>query len=157
MSLLACSSSYYPRLGSLCRVRVQLKANVDEAESSVSERGKEKLSVQSDQSVTEVTEAVATAFPRCPDSVLQVPLGDWTTLRLGEGQCDVTEACVEGMRSGEECEVRVKRGRCNNSTLLYVSFWRHDDTVLCFYKIQFFVLHIVYGICHILTYSILTA
>lgn len=86
---------------------MQLKANVDGAESSVSEKGNEKPSVPPDQSVAEVTEAVATAFPRCPESVLQVPLGDWTTLRLGEGQCDITEACVEGMRAGEECEVKI--------------------------------------------------
>lgn len=109
LSLLASSSGYFPRLGSLCRVRVRLKANMDETESSVSDHGNEKLSVQPDQTVTEVTEAVETAFPRCQDSVLQVLLGDWTTLRLGEGQCDITEACLEGMRAGEKCEVRVKR------------------------------------------------
>ncbi|XP_040007942.1 FK506-binding protein-like isoform X2 [Xiphias gladius] len=99
------SSGYFPRLGSLCRVRVRLKANMDETESSVSDHGNEKLSVQPDQTVTEVTEAVETAFPRCQDSVLQVLLGDWTTLRLGEGQCDITEACLEGMRAGEKCEI----------------------------------------------------
>ncbi|KAK9515308.1 hypothetical protein VZT92_025962 [Zoarces viviparus] len=54
-----------------------------------------------------VQETEATAFPRCQDSVLQVPLGDWTTLRLGEGQCDITEACVEGMRAGEKCEIQI--------------------------------------------------
>ncbi|XP_078111186.1 FK506-binding protein-like [Sander vitreus] len=101
----SCSSSYCPRLGSLCRVRVRLKANMDKAESLVSEKRNEKLPVQPDQSVTEVTEA--TAFPRCQDSVLQVPLGDWTTLRLGEGQCDITEACVEGMRAREKCEILI--------------------------------------------------
>lgn len=86
---------------------------MDRAESLVSEKGNEKLSAQPDQSLTEVTQAVATAFPRCQDSVLQVPLGDWTTLRLGEGQCDITEACVEGMRAGEKCEVRMKLGLIN--------------------------------------------
>lgn len=80
---------------------------MDRAESLVSEKGNEKLSAQPDQSLTEVTQAVATAFPRCQDSVLQVPLGDWTTLRLGEGQCDITEACVEGMRAGEKCEILI--------------------------------------------------
>ncbi|KAM9350971.1 FK506-binding protein-like, partial [Symphorus nematophorus] len=95
----ACSSSNCPRLGSLCRVRVRLKADVDEAESSGSENGNKDLSV------AEVTEAVATT--RCQDSVLQVPLGDWTTLRLGEGQCDITEACVEGMKAGEKCEILI--------------------------------------------------
>lgn len=85
---------------------------MDGAESAVSEKDDEKISDQADQSVPDITEAVATAFPRCHDSVLQVPLGDWTTLRLGEGQCDITEACVERMRAGEKCEVRVKAHPC---------------------------------------------
>ncbi|XP_051280106.1 FK506-binding protein-like [Dicentrarchus labrax] len=96
-----CASISRPRMGSLCRVRVRLKADGDVAESLVSENGIEKLSV------TEFTDSVAQAFPRCQDSVLQVPLGDWTTLRLGEGQCDITEACVEGMRAGEKCEILI--------------------------------------------------
>ncbi|KAL6119602.1 fkbpl [Pungitius sinensis] len=99
----SCLSSNCPRLGSLCQVRVRLKANPDEAESLGSEKGNEQ-SVQPDQCVAE---AEATAFPRCQDSVLQVPLGDWTTLRLGEGQCDITEACLEGMRAGEKCEIMI--------------------------------------------------
>lgn len=81
---------------------------MDEADSLVSEKGNEQLSAQLEQSATEVAEA--TAFPRCLDSVLQVPLGDWITLRLGDGQCDITERCVEGMTAGEKCEVRVNRG-----------------------------------------------
>uniref|UniRef100_UPI0037E95665 FK506-binding protein-like n=1 Tax=Semicossyphus pulcher TaxID=241346 RepID=UPI0037E95665 len=95
------SSSHFPRLGSMCRVRVRLKANMEEAGGLVAEKVNEKP----DPSLTEVTDEVATAFPRCQDSVLQVPLGDWITLRLGEGQCDITEACVEGMRAGEKCEI----------------------------------------------------
>lgn len=102
MPALATSSSSCPRLGSLCRVRVRLKADMDEVESLVSEN--EKLSV------TEMTEVGAVAFSRSQDSVLQVPLGDWTTLRLGEGQCDVTEVCLERMRAGEKCEVRANTG-----------------------------------------------
>ncbi|KAK5863612.1 hypothetical protein PBY51_000633 [Eleginops maclovinus] len=98
----ACSSSDCPRLGSLCQVRVRIKANMHEAETLVSEMGNEKLS---HQSVTEIT--AVTAFPRCQDAVLQVPLGDWITLRLGEGQCDITEACVEGMRAGEKTEILI--------------------------------------------------
>ncbi|XP_041860448.1 FK506-binding protein-like [Melanotaenia boesemani] len=90
----ACSSDYCPRLGSLCRVRVQLKVNTDEAE-----KRDEKLSF------TDVAELVATPFLRHQESVLQLPLGDWTTLRLGEGQCDITETCLEGMRAGEICEI----------------------------------------------------
>ncbi|XP_019951543.1 FK506-binding protein-like [Paralichthys olivaceus] len=95
----SCSSSLCPRLGSLCRVRVRLKANIDETETSESDEGNEKLSV------TEVPEVVGTSFPRSRDSALQLPLGDWITLRLGEGQCDITEACLEGMRAGEKCEI----------------------------------------------------
>ncbi|XP_058499625.1 FK506-binding protein-like [Solea solea] len=92
-------SSPRPQLGSLCYVRVQLKADTGETESSESEPVDEKLSV------TEVAAAEVTTFPRSQDSVLQVPLGHWMTLRLGEGQCDVTEACVEGMRARETCEI----------------------------------------------------
>ncbi|XP_071376561.1 FK506-binding protein-like [Centroberyx affinis] len=101
----SCSSSDYPRLGSLCRVRVWLKADLDETESPASDKGDEKLSIQSDQPITELPEVPAPPFARCQDSVLQVPLGDWTTLRLGEGQCDITEVCVEGMRAEEKCEI----------------------------------------------------
>ncbi|AWP09722.1 putative peptidyl-prolyl cis-trans isomerase FKBP5-like [Scophthalmus maximus] len=93
------SSSYCPRLGSLCRVRVRLNANMDETNSSVFDKGHE------NESFAEVTEAAENTIPRSRDSALQVPLGDWTTLRLGEGQCDITEACLERMRAGEKCEI----------------------------------------------------
>lgn len=63
----------------------------------------EMLSVQP---LNDITEAMVTVFSRCRESVIQVPLVDWTVLRLGEGQCDITEACVERMRAGEKCEVR---------------------------------------------------
>nr|XP_020472183.1 FK506-binding protein-like isoform X2 [Monopterus albus] len=94
-----------PRLGSLCRIRVQLHSNMVDTQSSVTDKRNEKLSDQADQSVSEFAETVETAFSRCRDSVLQVSLGDWTTLRLGEGQCDITEACLEGMRAKEKCEI----------------------------------------------------
>lgn len=113
---LACSSGHYPRLGSLCRVRVQLKADIDKTKRSVPE-GNEKLPVQSEQLFTE---AVETAFPRSQNSVLQVPLGDWTTLKLGVGQCDVTEACLERMRAGEKCEVRVKKVQAKSLPVVFV-------------------------------------
>uniref|UniRef100_A0A3Q0QU03 FKBP prolyl isomerase like n=1 Tax=Amphilophus citrinellus TaxID=61819 RepID=A0A3Q0QU03_AMPCI len=103
------SSINRPRLGSLCRVRVHLKSNADEAESLARETRGEKLAAQPALSVADVIESGATPFVRCKDSVLQVPLGDWTTLRLGDGQCDITEACLEGMRAGEICEVRFNR------------------------------------------------
>lgn len=66
-----------------------------------SEKGRERP-------VNDITKAIPTAFPRCLESVFQVPLGNWTVLRLGEGQCDVTESCVERMRAGEKCEVSLK-------------------------------------------------
>lgn len=101
MCFVACPSGYYPRLGSLCRVRVQLKANVGETENSVAE-GNENPPVQPDQPLTP---AMETTFPRNQDTVLQVPLGEWTVLKLGVGQCDITEACLERMRAGGKCEV----------------------------------------------------
>lgn len=76
------------------------------------------LSVQLDQPVNVITEAMATAFSRCRESVIQVPLGDWTVLKLGEGQCDITEACVERMRAGEKCEVRFQMWAGDN----YIGF-----------------------------------
>lgn len=101
------SSSNCPRLGSLCRVQVRLKANNDEAENVACEKTGEKLPAQPDPFTAELTESGTTPFVRCKDSVLQVPLGDWTTLRLGDGQCDITEACLEGMRAGEKCEIQL--------------------------------------------------
>lgn len=118
---------------------------MDEAESSESEMGDEKLSDQPEESVNETTKTVAPGFSRCRDSVLQVPLCEWTTLRFGEGQCDITEACVERMRAGEKCEVRVWTGLGNNSVLsiLLISFF--GGTVLSLYNIMpivpVFVLH----------------
>ncbi|XP_061909191.1 FK506-binding protein-like [Entelurus aequoreus] len=90
------SSGYKPRIGSLCRVRVRLKADMDDARHLV--KGDEPN--QGDR--LDVADS-----PRCQDSVLQVMLGDWATLRLGEGHCDVTEACVESMDAGETCEIRL--------------------------------------------------
>ena len=63
------------------------------------------LSSESDLPMAEPTQEGSTSYPRSHLSALQVPLSDWTTLRLGEGQCDVTEACVERMRAQEKCEV----------------------------------------------------
>lgn len=101
LCFVAGSSGSYPRMGSLCRVRVKLKADGDETNRWLTE-------TQVKPSDRPLAETEATACERCRDSVLQVPLGNWTTLRLGVGQCDVTEACLERMHAGEECEVRVK-------------------------------------------------
>lgn len=97
-------SSDCPRLGSLCQVRVRLKVE-GEAENLVFEHRNEAISVHREQPSSEITEA--TTFSRRHHSVLQVPVGDWTIIRFGEGQCDITEACVEKMRAGETCEVRL--------------------------------------------------
>lgn len=77
----------------------------DEAENLASEHRNEAISVQCEQPFSEIT--AATTFSRRQDSVFQVPVGDWTIIRFGEGQCDITEACVEKMRAGETCEVRL--------------------------------------------------
>lgn len=96
-------SSDCPRLGSLCQVRVRLKVE-HEAENVVFENRNEAITIQCEQPFSEITET--TTFSRRQDSVLQVPVGDWTIIRFGDGQCDITEACVEKMRAGETCEVR---------------------------------------------------
>nr|XP_057939871.1 FK506-binding protein-like [Doryrhamphus excisus]XP_057939872.1 FK506-binding protein-like [Doryrhamphus excisus] len=92
------SSGDKPRLGSVCHVRVNLKTNMDDAGT---------FGKRSETSQGHRLDAPGAKCPRCRDSVLQVPLGDWTTLRLGEGHCDVTESCLEGMSAGETCEIRL--------------------------------------------------
>ncbi|XP_017270542.1 FK506-binding protein-like [Kryptolebias marmoratus] len=92
-NITSCLSKTCPSLGSLCRVRVQLQVQKDDTDRSLV--------------FGDVTELAVTPFLRCQDSVLQIPVGDWITLRLGEGQCDVTEACLEGMRAGEKCEIQL--------------------------------------------------
>ncbi|CAL8250119.1 unnamed protein product [Arctogadus glacialis] len=86
------SSDDFPKMGSLCKVRVSLKEDP------------EGLSSESDLPA-EPSQEEPVPVPRSHSSALQVPLGDWTTLRLGEGQCDVTEACIERMRAQETCEI----------------------------------------------------
>ncbi|XP_061669193.1 FK506-binding protein-like isoform X2 [Syngnathoides biaculeatus] len=95
------SAAYKPRLGSLCHVRVCLKDDTGQDEIPPSEKRDE-----TQQGV--ILNVPGAAIPqRRLDAVLQVELGDWTTLRLGEGHCDVTEACVEAMRAGDSCEIRL--------------------------------------------------
>ncbi|KAM9785492.1 FK506-binding protein-like [Neosynchiropus ocellatus] len=81
------ASSPGPRLGSLCRVRVRVCCPGE------------------DPVCSETGTGCRGPLARRPDSVLQVPLGVWTCLRLGEGHCDVTESCLEGMRAGDVCQV----------------------------------------------------
>lgn len=82
-----------PLLGSICKVRASHKENTQPQNSDLAE--------------PEISGhyVMVTEHPRCPDSVLQVPLDRWVGLRLGEGQCDIIEACLEGMRAGETCQV----------------------------------------------------
>ncbi|XP_056131070.1 peptidyl-prolyl cis-trans isomerase FKBP5 isoform X2 [Lampris incognitus] len=101
----AWSSSDYPRMGSLCQVRVYLKEKQNDAETLIIAEEDEELSVKSKQPITEIIEVHSTSAQHSQDSVLHVPLGEWTILRLGDGHCDITEACVEGMRAEEKCEI----------------------------------------------------
>uniref|UniRef100_A0A8C6TJL4 FKBP prolyl isomerase like n=1 Tax=Neogobius melanostomus TaxID=47308 RepID=A0A8C6TJL4_9GOBI len=76
----------HPRLGSVCHVRVQLKTETSDVPRDVPGQ-------ECGQSFAAHAE------------VLQVPLGAWTTVTMGEGQCDVTEKCLESMKSGDKCEI----------------------------------------------------
>ncbi|XP_072304677.1 FK506-binding protein-like [Eucyclogobius newberryi] len=80
-----------PRLGSVCQVRVQLQTET-RADQCV-EEGRRPCSVE------------GPAFTRSLSAVLQVPLGEWTAVRVGEAQCDVTEACLERMSRGDKWEI----------------------------------------------------
>ncbi|CAL9703070.1 unnamed protein product [Knipowitschia caucasica] len=71
-----------PRMGSICQVRVQAESRAD----THSEDG---------------------AFTQCPSTVLQLPLGEWTTVTMGEGQCDITEACLDCMSCGDKWEIQL--------------------------------------------------
>ncbi|KAK7884269.1 hypothetical protein WMY93_027392 [Mugilogobius chulae] len=87
-----------PRLGSVCQVRVQLQTETG-ANQCVPVPDERKCS----QSVDPPSEDKS--LTRCLSTVLQVPLCEWTSLRMGEGQCDITEACLERMNSGDKWEI----------------------------------------------------
>lgn len=89
-----------PLLGSICKIRVRLKNHTEDNPQPFG----------SDETVPAVSDGFVqvTEYPRSQDSVLQVPLDRWMVLRMGEGQCDIIEGCLEGMRAGETCEVSVK-------------------------------------------------
>lgn len=87
-----------PLMGSLCKVKVRGKSVAEEN------------TLQTYSNEHESTAAVnsseqTTSYLRSQDSVLQIPLDEWILLRMGEGQCDIVEGCLEGMRAGETCEV----------------------------------------------------
>ncbi|XP_076132296.1 FK506-binding protein-like [Alosa pseudoharengus] len=88
-----------PVLGSVCKVRVHCKGSPE----------KDPPAQQSDQSVesTSPSAVQATSYPRTPEAVLQIPLEEWVQVRVGEGQCDVIEACLDGMKAEEMCEFQV--------------------------------------------------
>ncbi|KAJ8411986.1 hypothetical protein AAFF_G00142530 [Aldrovandia affinis] len=88
-----------PKMGSVCRIRawVQTDEGGDAQVASLS-RAEPNDAYTSMQVVP---------LPRSVALALQVPLNTWVLLRLGEGQCDVIEGCVEGMKTGEQCEVLV--------------------------------------------------
>lgn len=89
-----------PVLGSVCKVRVQLKGSFE----------KDPMTQRSDKSEESSSPSAvqSSSYLRTPETVLQVPLEEWVLLRVGEGQCDVIEACLEGMKAGEVCEVSEK-------------------------------------------------
>lgn len=91
-----------PRLGSVCHVRVQLKTKTSDIQSAVPAERRQECG-QSFAAHPEDSASISST--RCLSAVLQVPLGAWTTVTLGEGQCDITEACLERMDSGDICEI----------------------------------------------------
>ncbi|XP_064162581.1 FK506-binding protein-like [Anguilla rostrata] len=94
-----------PKMGSLCRVRVREKA-----EESAEALGRSLPCAGKDGEPTNAhghASTQATLLLRSTTTVLQVPLDTWVLLRLGEGQCDVIEGCLEGMKEEEMCELLV--------------------------------------------------
>jgi len=85
-------------MGSLCKVKVGRKTVT--GENTLHTASQEQESTASVDSSEQ-----ASSYPRSQDSILQVQLDEWFVLRMGEGQCDITEGCLEGMRAGEMCEV----------------------------------------------------
>uniref|UniRef100_A0A8C1DQV5 FKBP prolyl isomerase like n=2 Tax=Cyprinus carpio TaxID=7962 RepID=A0A8C1DQV5_CYPCA len=90
-----------PMMGSLCKVKVWRSTD------TASQEQESTASVGSGEQ--------ATSHPRSQDSVLQLPLDEWCLLRMGEGQCDITEGCLEGMRAGEMCEFTISAWNAKNS------------------------------------------
>nr|XP_006625436.1 PREDICTED: FK506-binding protein-like [Lepisosteus oculatus] len=88
-----------PKLGSVCRVRVQSQAADDPGAQADRPTGVDAQERQEDTHTA--------GLDGSPSSVVQVPLSEWVELRLGEGQCDVIEGCLESMRAGGVCELLV--------------------------------------------------
>lgn len=95
-------------MGSLCKVKVRRKTVTGEnTPHTVSQEQESTASVDSSEQ--------ATSYPRSQDSVLQVQMDEWFLLRMGEGQCDIIEGCLEGMRAGEMCEFTISAWKTKNS------------------------------------------
>uniref|UniRef100_A0A3B1KHG3 FKBP prolyl isomerase like n=2 Tax=Astyanax mexicanus TaxID=7994 RepID=A0A3B1KHG3_ASTMX len=90
-----------PLMGSVCKIRVYLKTHTE------SDTQPPSLN-ETEPAVSDDSDNQVTQHPRSQDSVLQVPLDRWVLLRMGEGQCDIVESCLERMRAGESCEFTVK-------------------------------------------------
>lgn len=90
-----------PLIGSVCKIRVCLKIHT-ENNTHLQSPNVAELTVSDDSDIQ------VTQHPRSQDSVLQVPLDRWVLLQMGEGQCDIVESCLEGMRAGESCEVKTQ-------------------------------------------------
>ncbi|TRZ01926.1 hypothetical protein DNTS_012381 [Danionella cerebrum] len=97
---------FTPMMGSLCKIKVRRKAAVTH----------EPTASQVPESTADVSPGEqASSYPRSQACVLQVPLNDWVLLRMGEGQCDVVESCLEGMSIGEVCEFTVSAQNAKTS------------------------------------------
>ncbi|XP_048879781.1 FK506-binding protein-like [Brienomyrus brachyistius] len=95
------SADQSPVMGSVCRVRVWQKT--EDGSGSQDTTGAEEHGIL-DELHSEVQKF---SFPRSQYSVLQIPENTWVLVRMGDGQCDVVESCLEGMKAGEQCEVLV--------------------------------------------------
>ncbi|XP_067303412.1 FK506-binding protein-like [Pseudorasbora parva] len=96
-----------PMMGSLCKVKVRRKTVTGENTPHTSQDQEATASVDSSEQ--------ATSYPRSQDSVLQVQMDEWFLLRMGEGQCDIIEGCLEGMRAGEMCEFTISAWNTKDS------------------------------------------
>ncbi|XP_066528660.1 FK506-binding protein-like [Hoplias malabaricus] len=114
-----------PLMGSVCKIRVCLKNPAEKNNQTENELAN-----------CDESDIQGTQYPRSQDSVLQVPLNRWVLLRMGEGQCDIIESCLEGMRAGEDCEFTVKACQKDSKPVSAVvngtQSQKTDEEVHCF-------------------------
>ncbi|XP_033912305.2 FK506-binding protein-like [Acipenser ruthenus] len=68
--------------------------------------------------------------PLC-SQLLPYPINHWTPLTMGEGECDIIEGVLEGMRAGERCEVvisRLESSSCLQTQELRLTLQLHSFT-----------------------------